>query len=247
MSSSTLCKNRPGSNRQQQQQHIMIRQPLRTALVGARTRPDIHRVTDGIAASLRQFGTAQRLCAGPGDKNNSGDGNDPNASRRQRAVAAVDELIAMTESTVDQLQHNQPPGQEEQQQQQQDQQQLPSSPLSRQAPNIIKVDRLPIRGGLTGFRKVIMPSGDNSRGGSHDANPNIIRGGFRPRGRGGFGLGAQNGGGRIGGGRGDGRGGRGRGREVAEVAEVAKGGEGAGAGTLRRARTARTPRTTRIT
>ena len=51
----------------------MFRQPLQTA--AAWSRPDMHRVADGIVSSLRQFSTARRLCAPPADNNsNNNDG-----------------------------------------------------------------------------------------------------------------------------------------------------------------------------
>ncbi|RYP56161.1 hypothetical protein DL771_012106 [Monosporascus sp. 5C6A] len=164
----------------------MIRQPLQTVL--ARTRPDISRVTDGIASSLRHFSVAQRL--------SSPENDDSYISRRQRDVKAVNELIAMGESTVNQIQSS-------------DNSQDQPRPLSGAAPspnrpsNIISVKSLP-RAGFQGIRRYdpgagrtgALPLTGNSSG--WGAGP-VTRGGFRGRG------------GRIVGGAGGARGGRGRG------------------------------------
>ncbi|RYP83482.1 hypothetical protein DL770_005372 [Monosporascus sp. CRB-9-2] len=165
----------------------MIRQPLQTVL--ARTRPELNRVTDDIASSLRRFSIAQRL--------SSPENNDNNASRRQRDVKAVDELIAMGESTVNQIQSP-------------DKSQDQPRPFSGAAPppnrpsNIISVTSLP-RGGFQGIRRydpgtgrtgAPPPTGNTSGWG---AGP-VIRGGLRGRG------------GRTVGGAGGASGGRGRAR-----------------------------------
>ncbi|RYP25570.1 hypothetical protein DL768_011447 [Monosporascus sp. mg162] len=164
----------------------MIRQPLRTVL--ARMRPDINRATDGIASLLRHFSIAQRL--------SSPENNDNNASRRQRDVRAVDELIAMGESTVNQIQRP-------------DKSQEQPRPFSGAAPspnrpsNIISVTSLP-RGGFQGIRRYdpgagrtgAPPSTGSTSG--RGAGP-VIRDGFRGRG------------GRTVGGAGGARGGRDRG------------------------------------
>ncbi|RYP27632.1 hypothetical protein DL767_007596 [Monosporascus sp. MG133] len=149
----------------------MIRQPLQTVL--ARTRPDINRATDGIASSLRHFSIAQRL--------SSPENNDSNASRRQRDIKAVDELIAMGESAVNQIQSP-------------DKSQDQPRPFSGAAPppnrpsNIISVKSLP-RGGFQGIRRYdpgagrtgAPPSTGNTS--NREAGP-LIRGGFRgPGGR----------------------------------------------------------------
>ncbi|KAI0422865.1 hypothetical protein F5X98DRAFT_105021 [Xylaria grammica] len=66
----------------------MIRQPFNSAI--GRTRADLSRVTDGIAASLRAFSTAQQLAAAPQDNN---DGSRPTG--RQRAAAAFSDLVEL--------------------------------------------------------------------------------------------------------------------------------------------------------
>ncbi|KAI1128677.1 hypothetical protein F5Y10DRAFT_168888 [Nemania abortiva] len=63
----------------------MIRQPLSSAI--GRSRAELSRVTDGIAASLRAFSTAQQL-----SQDSSNDGNTP---RRQRAAAAFSDLMEL--------------------------------------------------------------------------------------------------------------------------------------------------------
>ncbi|RYP79768.1 hypothetical protein DL769_002790 [Monosporascus sp. CRB-8-3] len=165
----------------------MIRQPLQTVL--SRTRPDINRVTDGIASSLRHFSIAQRLSSSENNDNNA-------SSRRQRDAKAVDELIAMGETAVNQIQS--PIRSQDQ-----------PGPLSGATPssgrpsNIISVKSLP-RGGFQGIRRYdpgagrtgAPPSTGNT--GGRGAGP-VIRGGFRGRG------------GRTLGGAGAARGGRGRG------------------------------------
>ncbi|TGJ85279.1 hypothetical protein E0Z10_g3508 [Xylaria hypoxylon] len=72
----------------------MIRQPFNSAI--GRTRPDLSRVTDGIAASLRAFSTAQQLAAPPQDPKSSGDnGNNSQPTGRQRAAAAFSDLLEL--------------------------------------------------------------------------------------------------------------------------------------------------------
>ncbi|OTA64163.1 hypothetical protein K449DRAFT_381107 [Hypoxylon sp. EC38] len=144
----------------------MIRHPLHSAV--GHTRPDLCRVTDGIAASLRKFSVSARR-SNPDDKND--DPNKPNG--RQRAAAAVDELIATVERTVSFSKQTLAP------------KSGPSLPQTQaQRSNVINVKSLP-RGGLngTGFRRLNL----SNTGGSTDrsaSGPNIIRGGFRGRGQG---------------------------------------------------------------
>ncbi|KAF2969934.1 hypothetical protein GQX73_g3637 [Xylaria multiplex] len=64
----------------------MIRQPFNSAL--GRTRADLSRVTDGIAASLRTFSTTQQLAADNNDNNSRLTG-------RQRAAAAFSDLVEL--------------------------------------------------------------------------------------------------------------------------------------------------------
>ncbi|KAI0966479.1 hypothetical protein F4678DRAFT_296482 [Xylaria arbuscula] len=72
----------------------MIRQPLHSAV--GRTNSDLSRVTDGIAASLRAFSTAQQLAA---DNNISSNGSSsPRPTGRQRAAAAFSDLVQMNTS-----------------------------------------------------------------------------------------------------------------------------------------------------
>ncbi|KAI0456374.1 hypothetical protein F5B21DRAFT_159654 [Xylaria acuta] len=68
----------------------MIRQPFNSAI--GRTRADVGRVTDGIAASLRAFSTAQQLAAAPQD---GSDGSGSRLTGRQRAAAAFSDLVEM--------------------------------------------------------------------------------------------------------------------------------------------------------
>ncbi|KAI0549682.1 hypothetical protein F4679DRAFT_262184 [Xylaria curta] len=70
---------------------MMIRQPFNSAL--GRTRADVSRVTEGIAASLRAFSTAQHLAAAPQD------GNNGRPTGRQRAAAAFSDLVEMNNGT----------------------------------------------------------------------------------------------------------------------------------------------------
>ncbi|KAI0178811.1 hypothetical protein GGR52DRAFT_274675 [Hypoxylon sp. FL1284] len=76
----------------------MIRHPLHSAI--GRSRPDVNRVTDGIAASLRQFSISARRSAA--DENDKGKGNgepktdgESKPSRSQRTTAAVNEIVGM--------------------------------------------------------------------------------------------------------------------------------------------------------
>ncbi|KAK7983881.1 hypothetical protein PG990_012591 [Apiospora arundinis] len=184
----------------------MLRNPLQSA-VSRGTRPDLHRVADGIASSLRQFSIAQARC----------DDEPQRPTGRQRSAAAVKELFSMSQ------QDSQPSSSS-------NNGDAASKPISRApaAPKIISVGSL--RGGtggrFAGFRKpndggsalppagstlntggfsgnVIrgLPSGFRGRGGAAGG----ARGGFVPRGRGGA---AGRGGAMASGGRGRGRGGR---------------------------------------
>ncbi|KAI1650066.1 uncharacterized protein F4817DRAFT_303716 [Daldinia loculata] len=171
----------------------MIRHPLNSTV--GRTRPDLNRVTDGIAASLRQFSVSARRSA----EDNNDDDHSQRPSSRQRSIAAVNELIATVDSgitsasrpTQNNTAANAPP------------------PARSQGPNIITLKNIP-RGGFTGIRRTAVSSGPNiirtdslpSRGGFNsigrtgaptgmpprfgaNSGPNIIRGGFRGRGGGG--------------------------------------------------------------
>ncbi|KAI1459537.1 hypothetical protein F4805DRAFT_65858 [Annulohypoxylon moriforme] len=206
----------------------MIRHPINSAV--GRARPDLNRVADGIAASLRQFSISATRCAG--DQNN-GNGNDNGDDSRQlssraRAAAAVNELIANAENTVRQTREQMPrpafrrigidtplgPGRD------QGQGQGNGNEIGKR-PNVIGTPS-----GFKGVQRVVFGGGEpaprNLNGPSFNgpsSGPKIIRGGFR--GRGGFqrgggigaGAGARGGGGFSAGGFGGGRGGsRGRGR-----------------------------------
>ncbi|KAI0096107.1 hypothetical protein GGR51DRAFT_544216 [Nemania sp. FL0031] len=73
----------------------MIRQSLNSAT--GRSRAELTRVTDGIAASLRAFSTAQRLAAPP-PQDGSSNGDSPRPSGRQRAAAAYSDLADLNNS-----------------------------------------------------------------------------------------------------------------------------------------------------
>ncbi|KAI1366232.1 hypothetical protein F5Y08DRAFT_337814 [Xylaria arbuscula] len=163
----------------------MIRQPFHSAL--GRTRADISRVTEGIAASLRAFSTAQQLAASPQD-NDGGNSSSPRPTGRQRAAAAFSDLVELNSGG-----------------------RTSSSPrpAAAAAPakpefSFRKFDPSAGSGPITVPRA---PTSGNGNG------PNIIRGGFRGgfRGRGGGGSFGRGGGGGGGGFRGRGRGGRGGG------------------------------------
>ncbi|KAK8074860.1 hypothetical protein PG997_009523 [Apiospora hydei] len=64
----------------------MLRNPLQSA-VARGARPDLHRVADGIASSLRQFSIAQARC----------DDEPQRPTGRQRSAAAVKELFSMSQ------------------------------------------------------------------------------------------------------------------------------------------------------
>ncbi|KAI1774724.1 hypothetical protein F4818DRAFT_71074 [Hypoxylon cercidicola] len=191
----------------------MIRHPLRSAV--GRSRPDLNRVTDGIAASLRQFSVSARRSA------DDDDDSQPKPTRRQRSAAAADELISILDGSFS----NKTPATSS-----------ASRPVNRtslsdspaRGPNIISVQSLPRSGALssTGWINEIASSPSAPSG-----NRNVIRGKFIGRGRGGGNFAAS---GRMGGGWDDrpqrargGDGGRGRGRGRG-------GGRGGGRGRRRR-------------
>ncbi|KAI0186299.1 hypothetical protein EV127DRAFT_173720 [Xylaria flabelliformis] len=174
----------------------MIRQPFNSAL--GRTRADLSRVTEGIAASLRAFSTAQQLAAPPQDGINSSSSSSSSSSPRptkgQRAAAAFSDLVGMNNEIS------------------------PSRPPPQQSNTVFR--KLDLRSDAA---PLAIPSASSSPG---SGGPNIIRGGFRGgfRGRGGFSRGGAAGGrgggfggggmgaarrGRGGGGRGSARGGEG--------------------------------------
>ncbi|KAI3333999.1 hypothetical protein F4824DRAFT_221264 [Ustulina deusta] len=72
----------------------MIRPPFNSAI--GRTRADLSRVTDGIAASLRAFSTAQQLAAPPPDINGGSNDITPRPTGRQRAAAAFSDLMDLS-------------------------------------------------------------------------------------------------------------------------------------------------------
>ncbi|KAI8959683.1 hypothetical protein F5Y11DRAFT_296637 [Daldinia sp. FL1419] len=141
----------------------MIRHPLHSAV--GRARPDISRVTDGIAASLRQFSVSARRSA------QDNDDEPQRPSSRQRAVAAANELIKTVDSGIS---ASRPSLNGE----------ITPAPARAQGPNIITLRNVS-RGGFAGIQRVTAPNGGppprfgplGGRGG-----PNIIRGGFRGRG-----------------------------------------------------------------
>ncbi|KAI0837504.1 hypothetical protein F5Y06DRAFT_67490 [Hypoxylon sp. FL0890] len=199
----------------------MIRHPLHSA--AGRTRPDLCRVTDGIAASLRQFSVSAQ-------RNNPDDdwGDGPRRpTGRQRTEAAVDEIISMMKKNVTPSQQTPATSPE-----------FSMRPMGRaQRPNVITLDNLS-RGGLNGnnprdIRLSINRNGDGPNRGAF--GPNIIRGGFRGRGRGGSFSPSFNGGGGMTRGRGGGGGGGGRFNRDDRPRRGARGGAG-GAGQRRRRR-----------
>ncbi|KAK8016341.1 hypothetical protein PG993_014530 [Apiospora rasikravindrae] len=184
----------------------MLRNPLQSAAARG-GRPDLHRVADGIASSLRQFSIAQARC----------DDEPQRPTGRQRSAAVVKELFSMSQQDRAAQGGNQSSSNG-----------TSSAPTSRgpEAPKVISVGSL--RGGtggrFAGFRK---PSDNGSAlppaSGAGGNGGNVIRGGlpgsFRGRGgaagaRGGF-AGGRGGFVARGGGAGRGRGGAmtgGRGR-----------------------------------
>ena len=184
----------------------------------------MHRLADGITSSLRQFSTAQRLCTPPADSNSNNDRNGNSSARHQAAANALNEIIAMTEDSADQLRSQTRDQNDDQQQRHPPRQQFSSS--FSQAPVIASLPRGGLRGrGFGAQGGGFRGAGFGNRGGGNFAfgrggfgrgdsdvraegdvqaegdGPHIIRGGFR--GRGGFGFRGR------GAGRGRGRGGRG--------------------------------------
>ncbi|KAI0384139.1 hypothetical protein F5Y04DRAFT_236740 [Hypomontagnella monticulosa] len=159
----------------------MIRHPLHSAV--GRTRPDLNRVADGIAASLRQFS----FSAG-----RSADDQPQRPTGRQRAAAAVDELIATAESSTSSAKQTlaTSSGSRPQGSSQSSSSDTARPPPRSQGPNIITLKNISrgapdsgnggianlIRGGFLGRGR--------GRGGGSFA-PSAGRGGFAGRGRGG--------------------------------------------------------------
>ncbi|KAI1342908.1 hypothetical protein F5Y15DRAFT_428875 [Xylariaceae sp. FL0016] len=143
----------------------MIRYPLRTAAAAGRTRADINRVTDGIAASLRSFSVAQRL-------QKDDERNDRQVqSGRQRAAAAFDELMSNYDSPRPGPTSTSTPG---------------SGPTSQAAPargGIITGAPLRSRGGFRGGLNIIR-DGFRGRGGAPGGGGLARGGGEFSRGRG---------------------------------------------------------------
>ncbi|CAJ2500603.1 Uu.00g034560.m01.CDS01 [Anthostomella pinea] len=160
----------------------MIRHPLYSAV--GRTRADLTRVTDGIAASLRHFSAAQRRSAPPPPDSSNGNNDDGSSStsnnsgsRRQRAAAAFDELMSIN-NDAQPSQSSQPSRQ----------QPTSSNEFSRSAslgnndfhssssrpnmnqPNLISVPR----GGMGGS----MGMGNGFRGGNNNNGGGGFRGGY---------------------------------------------------------------------
>ncbi|KAI0006291.1 hypothetical protein F4779DRAFT_620725 [Xylariaceae sp. FL0662B] len=121
----------------------MIRNPLQSVV--GRARPDLNRVSDGIAASLRHFSAAQRL---------SEDDDKPRRpSGRQRAAAAMEELLTIATSSGPKLTSRSPNNESTSR--------PPPGPQA-QGPNIVSV-----KSGFTGFTK--FDPGDRP-GGSSEAD-----------------------------------------------------------------------------
>ncbi|KAI1408956.1 hypothetical protein F5Y13DRAFT_97612 [Hypoxylon sp. FL1857] len=158
----------------------MIRHPLHSAV--GRARPGLCRVTDGFAASLRQFSVSAQRC----NPDDSRDDGPRKPTGRQRAAAAVDEIVAMEGRAASPSRHtfasssgSRPEARSSS-----------TPPAGAQGPKIITLTSLP-RGGLNrnAFRKVDPINGGGGNGNGYgdgsDRNasgPNIIRGGFRGRG-----------------------------------------------------------------
>ncbi|KAI0882167.1 uncharacterized protein GGS22DRAFT_48600 [Annulohypoxylon maeteangense] len=195
----------------------MIRHPMKSAVGHAR--PDLSRVADGIAASLRQFSISARRCA---DQNNDNDNSDARRlSSRQRAAAAVSELIGTVENTIRETRD------------------LTQKADADGAPNALrggsKVVTTPP--GFKGIRRTVWNEPNSPSPSQMLRGPNVIRGGFRAgfQGRGGRGAGMRGGGigmrggrGGMRGGRGDDRPRRGRGRGRRRAEGGGAGGEGRG-------------------
>ncbi|TRX94177.1 hypothetical protein FHL15_004945 [Xylaria flabelliformis] len=172
----------------------MIRQPFSSAL--GRTRADLGRVTEGIAASLRAFSTAQQLAAGPQDGINSSSSS-PRPTKGQRAAAAFSDLVGMN----NEISPRPPPQQSNTVFRKLDLRSeaaplvVPSASSPGGSPNIIRGG---IRGGFRGRGGFGAAAGRGGRGGGG------LGGGPARRGRGGGGGRSARGGG------GGGRGGRGQ-------------------------------------
>lgn len=168
----------------------MIRHPIHSAV--GRGRPDIKRVTDGIAASLRHFSIAQARYS---------DDTPSRPTSRQRSAAAANELLSMNEParplsrTVGAMASKTSAA--------------PSPAPATRAPEIPKVINVSsLRGGIQGrFTSFRKPTEDGSAFSSPTSpsasSGGIIRGGFRGR------VSRGAGGGARGRGRGRGRGGGG--------------------------------------
>ncbi|KAI1091639.1 hypothetical protein F5B19DRAFT_457783 [Rostrohypoxylon terebratum] len=181
----------------------MIRHPLNSAT--CRARPDMNRVADGIAASLRQFSISAQRCAN-NNNNDDDDGisDDPRRlTGRQRARAAVDELISTVHSTVEQTRSRMPmaarDGSEAQANAQQGEglrQEGGGGGAQGQGSRVISTPA-----GFRGFQRISFGGARDNAITKAPPGANIIRGGFRGRGggspmfargggRGGFGEGA---------------------------------------------------------
>ncbi|KAI0849642.1 hypothetical protein F5Y00DRAFT_55468 [Daldinia vernicosa] len=177
----------------------MIRHPLNSAV--GRARPDLNRVADGIAASLRQFSVSARRSSAEDDND---DDYSQRHSSRQRSIAAVNELIATVDSginfgasrpaqntttTTATTTANPPPPARSQGPNIITLKNIPRgfNGITRTpsgGPNIIRTDSLPSRGGFNSIGRTGAPAGMPLRLGAN-GGPNIIRGGFRGRGGGG--------------------------------------------------------------
>ncbi|KAK8103919.1 uncharacterized protein PG998_010952 [Apiospora kogelbergensis] len=173
----------------------MLRNPLQSAASHG-SRPDLHRVADGIASSLRQFSIAQARCDDEPQR--------PTTTGRQRSAAAVKELFSMSQkdkqpnsSSSSSSSNNNNNGNVTSR----------FTPRAPEAPKVISVNSL--RGGTRGRFAGFRPSGSapppaGSAPSAGNFSGNVIRGGLPGgfRGRGGAG-GAR--GGFVAGGRGGGR------------------------------------------
>ncbi|KAI2602252.1 hypothetical protein GGR54DRAFT_529432 [Hypoxylon sp. NC1633] len=163
----------------------MIRHPLHSAV--GRVRPDLNRVTDGISASLRQFSISASRSSFDDDSKGKGSGSDnndrPRPSSRQKSADTFKELLAVVDNV------------------------RPSSSSSKGA--TISKSQLNT---FTRSKDITVSSLSDDNSFRKDTDRNIIRGGFRPRARGGEGnFAASRGAFSRDGGGGGGRGGRGRG------------------------------------
>ncbi|KAI1872195.1 uncharacterized protein JN550_003914 [Neoarthrinium moseri] len=182
----------------------MIRNPIHSTL--GRGRPELTRLSEGIAASLRQFSIAQARC----------DDKPSRPSGRQRSAAAASELVAMNED-------RKPARGAAPQAARASASRPAAATRAPEMPKVITIANLRgggLRGGIQG--RFAGPNKAQGPGGSAASSGAVIRGGFRGRGRGGaFRGGAAGGrGGAVGGrggaggyrgGAGGYRGGRGRG------------------------------------